>query len=207
MPKIWFVVPDELRHLWKPILSITALRKERGGKDFSSKKQGKEINKERKGNYLMERKEDERARVFSAGPSERPRGNGLEWQFSTMESARFCTWEGLTLDVQTDWGVRCWEAVPQKKIWGSWSMQSWILCQQGPCRQEGHPCPGAHQEQLHPGHPATADPAWMRRVSVVLGMCGQDDFQSSLPHCPLRYCDSMSWSLLVLKNSMIQILI
>lgn len=32
-------------------------------------------------------------------------------------------------------------------------------CQQGPRRQEGHPCPGAHQEQLHSGHPATADPA------------------------------------------------
>lgn len=43
-----------------------------------------------------------------------------------MESARFGTWEGLTLDLWTDWGVRCWETVPQKGTWGSWLMQSWI---------------------------------------------------------------------------------
>lgn len=29
MPKIWFTVPDELRHLWRPILSTAVLRNER----------------------------------------------------------------------------------------------------------------------------------------------------------------------------------
>lgn len=29
--------------------------------------------------------------------------------------------------------------------------------QQGPGSQEDQLCPGAHQEQHHPGHPATAD--------------------------------------------------
>ncbi|KAF4799144.1 hypothetical protein TURU_058126 [Turdus rufiventris] len=33
---------------------------------------------------------------------------------STVESAGFCSWDGTTLDIQTDWGMRCWEAVPQK---------------------------------------------------------------------------------------------
>ena len=31
---------------------------------------------------------------------------------------------GATLDVWTDWGMRCWRAVLQKETWGSWSVAS-----------------------------------------------------------------------------------
>lgn len=40
----------------------------------------------------------------------------------TRESAGFSTWEGSTLDIYTDWGMRGWRAVPQ--IWELWLMVS-----------------------------------------------------------------------------------
>ncbi|KAJ7406966.1 hypothetical protein WISP_129705 [Willisornis vidua] len=33
-------------------------------------------------------------------------------------------WDGATLDVWTDWRMRCWKAVPWKGTWGSWLMAS-----------------------------------------------------------------------------------
>ncbi|KAJ7424153.1 hypothetical protein BTVI_07393 [Pitangus sulphuratus] len=39
-------------------------------------------------------------------------------------SAGFCIWDGATLDVRTDWGMRCWKAVLWKRTCGSWSMSS-----------------------------------------------------------------------------------
>ncbi|KAF4804352.1 hypothetical protein TURU_008617 [Turdus rufiventris] len=40
------------------------------------------------------------------------------------KGVRFCTWNGTTLDIQTDCGRRGWRAALRKGTWGSWLMAS-----------------------------------------------------------------------------------
>lgn len=43
-----------------------------------------------------------------------------------FNSAGFCSWDGVTLGVWIDWGLRCWKAVQQKGMWDP----AWLKAEQ-----------------------------------------------------------------------------
>lgn len=151
------MVPHELRHSWRSILSPAALRKKGGGRLL--------INEARKGNYLMERKEDEKARVFSVGKTKK------QWTWMTIFNSGKCQIRhlGRTNPGSMDrLGSQMLGNSATERDLGVLVDAKLDMCKQGPGSQKGHPCAGAHQEQHHPGYPATAHPAcWVWCLGCV----------------------------------------